>query len=495
LLSTLFEISLSVSIIVIGLLVFLPLFKKRYSYQWWYVIWIILAVRLLIPIQWEVAKPIVAIPIFKEIALPEENKAMTTPFTLDAIDHTPITDSMQQKGQAFFANLSPFALIWLLGFMAFISFHAIGYLRFQKNILRGCKEIVMTGYLPILVCDKISSPMLVGFFSPKILLPHTDYTPEERSMILCHEQTHYKRHDLWYKLILILANAVHWFNPLVYVLVHFANRDLEFSCDDLVVKNEDLSFCKAYSNTILKTSCGYNRVSLSTQLNGGKKNMKKRFSNIFDQTTKKRGLFAISAILSLSLVAGSMVGCRAITPDGTVKEVTLADAPEGIHGILSEKERNPALEQLLIQYFEIPEDYQKDTRYYYNYIDLNQDNVDEIFVVAMGTYTSGSGGSSALIVTQKDDKLEVMQNFTLIQTPIFISDTATNGYRDIIVNYTGGGILHDNITILKNQNGIYPNVPDGTPLESVNNITGTLIICDDIVKDMEAGISHTLESK
>jgi len=64
---------------------------------------------------------------------------------------------------------------------------------------------------------------------------------------------HYKRHDLWYKLLLIIANGMHWFNPIVYIMVKKANRDLEHACDDDVVKNEELEYRKDYSRVILES--------------------------------------------------------------------------------------------------------------------------------------------------------------------------------------------------------------------------------------------------
>ena len=91
------------------------------------------------------------------------------------------------------------------------------------------------------------------YFVPKILLPSTDYSNNELVIVLKHELTHFKRGDIWYKLLLIIANSIHWFNPFVYLMAKAANRDLEYSCDDVVVKNSDINFRKEYSLTILKT--------------------------------------------------------------------------------------------------------------------------------------------------------------------------------------------------------------------------------------------------
>ncbi|WP_243626520.1 M56 family metallopeptidase, partial [Candidatus Cryosericum septentrionale] len=70
-------------------------------------------------------------------------------------------------------------------------------------------------------------------------------------MILKHELVHYKRGDIWYKLLMICANAVHWFNPLVYLVVTASNQDLEMSSDSAVIQNADAVFRKRYSEAIL----------------------------------------------------------------------------------------------------------------------------------------------------------------------------------------------------------------------------------------------------
>ena len=60
-----------------------------------------------------------------------------------------------------------------------------------------------------------------------------------------------RRRDLWYKLALLTANALHWFNPLVWLLRREAERDLELTCDDAVVAGRDEGERRAYSEALL----------------------------------------------------------------------------------------------------------------------------------------------------------------------------------------------------------------------------------------------------
>lgn len=167
---------------------------------------------------------------------------------------------------------------------------------------------------------------------------------------------------------------------------------------------------------------------------------------------------------------------------------------EGIVKQMAETEAYPELEELIIKEYDIPEEFREQTKYYYNYVDLNSDGADEIFVVVMGPYTSGSGGSSAMIVVPAGGALNVNQNLTLVNTPIIISDKITRGAHDIIALRSGGG-AETKYVRLTSSDATYTNISDGEVLESLEGVTGTAIIANDILKDIEDGKVLTLGKK
>ena len=168
-------------------------------------------------------------------------------------------------------------------------------------------------------------------------------------------------------------------------------------------------------------------------------------------------------------------------------EIDMVTLPEGIKGMKAESKPYPELAQLITDYYEIPEEYSETTRYYYNYVDLNNDGENEIFVVVMGPYTSGTGGNSALWVVESAGKLHVNQDFTIINTPVIISDTISNGAKEIIVPYYGGG-TESQYSVLECIDGYYTRVPDGRMIKTLEGIKGTAIIANDIIKEIEANI-------
>lgn len=163
--------------------------------------------------------------------------------------------------------------------------------------------------------------------------------------------------------------------------------------------------------------------------------------------------------------------------------------PAGVEQVMAETEANPELEQAIIDYYEIPEESRETTKYYYNYVDLNGDGTEEILAVVMGPYTSGTGGSSMLWVLPYAD-MAVNQAFTLINTPIIVTKEAANGQehgaRGLIVQRSGGG-AETEFVLLTCGDGVYKEVNDGEVLESLDDIEGTAIICNDLIADTESG--------
>jgi len=167
-------------------------------------------------------------------------------------------------------------------------------------------------------------------------------------------------------------------------------------------------------------------------------------------------------------------------------EVPMLKLPEGITGMKAETKPFKELRDLIIEDMEVPEEYYETTHYFYNYIDLNDDGKDEIFVMVTGPYTSGSGGSSALLLSENGGKLHVVQEFTLINEPIVVSDKLDNGYHELIVPYYNE--TKAQFSVLKYKNGAYPNVPDGEIINSLEGVKGKAIIANDRINEVQAGI-------
>ena len=106
--------------------------------------------------------------------------------------------------------------------------------------------------------SRIKSPFATGVFNRRVVVPFVDeeYDKEELEIILYHELTHFKKHDLVFKALTILIVALQCYNPFAYLLLHQVEYWSECDCDDralsrLEQKGIDL---KQYCSTIYRLS-------------------------------------------------------------------------------------------------------------------------------------------------------------------------------------------------------------------------------------------------
>lgn len=321
-LKTYFEISLGMSAVILLILAVTPVLKKRYRASLRYGLWIICAVMMLVPFR-PVPKITIEVPRgeISERAAVTENAAEDRGDIAEAnaadnaemsvISKTYKVEKMQEQALIKSVNWQGlFTIVWLFGAAVFMLYHISAYALFIRKVKPWCRRINISGYQgkpETMYCKIVKSPMLTGFFRPRILLPRSDYDKNELSMILNHELTHYKRGDLWIKLLFVTVNALHWFNPIVYIMRKAANRDMEYSCDEIVVKGRSKEFCRDYSMTILNCAADGMKTEFSTYFSEDKKNLKQRFGNILSGR-KKRGIIIGIAVVALAVTCAGVFG-------------------------------------------------------------------------------------------------------------------------------------------------------------------------------------------
>ncbi len=100
--------------------------------------------------------------------------------------------------------------------------------------------------------DRIRIPLTYGIIKPVILLPsHGNLTESNLEVVLEHEFTHIKHFDILLKWILVLLCSLYWYNPLIWIMYLFVNRDMELSCDEAVLKHHSSEYRKSYLLTLL----------------------------------------------------------------------------------------------------------------------------------------------------------------------------------------------------------------------------------------------------
>lgn len=107
----------------------------------------------------------------------------------------------------------------------------------------------------VLVAEVATVPALFGWTRPYLILPKTalsQLTERELLMVLLHELAHVKRHDVLLNWLMLLAQALHWFNPLAWVWLRRLRADRELVCDAMVLRTLDGTSRAVYGGTLLK---------------------------------------------------------------------------------------------------------------------------------------------------------------------------------------------------------------------------------------------------
>ena len=145
--------------------------------------------------------------------------------------------------------ISPLMLFWLIGAIGSAAFFAVMHVKYRRRFMASLpiendfiKDWLLQHRLKRRFCvrssDQIAVPLTYGILRPVILLPKdTDWTNEsELHFVLAHEFVHIQRFDALIKIVATVALCIHWFNPFVWVMYFLLNRDMEISCDEVVVK-------------------------------------------------------------------------------------------------------------------------------------------------------------------------------------------------------------------------------------------------------------------
>lgn len=234
--------------------------------------------------------------------------------------------------------------LYLAGVILFLLYQITGHLLFSRKVRRWARPVsdpvLLAQYRVLTARDRrpprllvlpgLASPMLTGLLRPALLLPQGTEKPQTAQWILRHELTHWRRRDLLWKVLALAANALHWFNPLVWLLRHRLDRDLEQSCDESVLQNADAADRRAYGAVILSAASGGRYPAVSTSLRGGAGALRHRLGRILDAPRKRgRGWSVLCGVLCLALVLSACAREEVPAEAGTADQTSAdAAAPE-----------------------------------------------------------------------------------------------------------------------------------------------------------------------
>ena len=378
----LLTMSLSAAVMIAAIVILRALLIDRLPKTTFLIFWAVVLLRLLVPVSvpsaWSVYSLLQprqqAIQTVQEesTVLPQVEPVVSQPSAITTEPVTPAVDSAAGEAEEITATparqesssptvqqstpteqppqaeeetkpaislpVEPSALIWGVGAAALGLYFVVGYWRATREFdmslpvehpfcgewLRRQKEkMPLRRQIRIRQFDRIGTPLTYGVRKPTILLPNQtlEEQPKTLTYILTHEYVHIRRFDCVSKLLLSAALCLHWFNPLVWVMYVLANRDLELSCDEMVLRLLGIENRSAYAMALLEMEekrSGFGALYSAF----GKNAIEERIGAIMKM--KKRSL--LSVVMAVVLVF-TLTACLATSP---VEEETSAQTASEI---------------------------------------------------------------------------------------------------------------------------------------------------------------------
>ncbi|MBB2181461.1 C40 family peptidase [Lachnospiraceae bacterium MD1] len=357
--------TLNITIFVLLFLLLEPLLKKYYSVVCLYRFWFVLLIGLLIPLRFTFADSLFLIKI-PQISVVEEhsNEAEETSWKESNVTASNLTQPVSQTSQegttlsmnhsnlehAFKAYLNHqlipsilrhinignwIHIIWMLGVISLLLYKGVQYHRYRMQLKRFLVPLIKADVIEelnlcvtelerqyrigsfgrrsrlhrtqIYLCSAISSPMTIGVWNPKILLPDETYIKKDLHFLLLHELVHVWRRDSQIKLIQLLVISLNWYNPLCYVLSRRLDQWCEVSCDSIVLQKATKSDRMEYSRLLLQCAAMQPKLNVNLLMSfyGGKKNMKQRIQSILNHNNKRTGRLLL--ILFIGIVSTTAI--------------------------------------------------------------------------------------------------------------------------------------------------------------------------------------------
>ncbi len=346
------SMSFSGILLILALLLGKRFLKNKISRQWQYYIWLVVVMRLLLPFGPEVSLMGTAYQAVNQAISqaapfpPQQQSPQNAPGgnfapTVGAEQHNETVNSPADDVTTAHALQDIGVLlinhIWLVWLVA-----ALGLLIRKITIYQGFAQYIKAGLTlvsdierldqlsivaeqsgikkPIELCVNplVSSPLLIGFFHPCIVLPSADIPEKDFRYIILHELMHYKRRDMFYKWLVQITVCLHWFNPLVHLMSREITKACEFSCDEAVLAKMGSGSAQDYGKTLLDAMAAvgkYKENLGAVTLSEDKQLLKERLGAIMKFKKQSRSGKIMTAVLTLCVVLGAaFVGVYSLGP-------------------------------------------------------------------------------------------------------------------------------------------------------------------------------------
>ena len=353
------KLNIIAAVVILLVKVLAAVLKGKVSARWKYVIWLIVAVSLTVPLQLPADLSVVTfnVPQYRTYDRQNLNPNGSTAGTENQGNRLQNLENMQslnkntQNSSENFSQKLPvmrdsgrwmgiaaviFTAVWLVVAILKLAGEFLAYYFSMKDLVR--MSLLVSDPVSIQmyreVCQRkhvrripelrqnagLTTPLLAGLFHTKLYLPATGYSAEERKLVFYHELTHYNHRDLWYKMFLRICASIYWFNPFLLLMLKEADKDIENLCDTDVIHRVNLEENRLYRQLLLRTVAMDNQVPyVSASLNDSGMVFKDRILYMLNIRKFRRGLLP-GILMAVLLVGGNLAfSVSAEAPEETGK--------------------------------------------------------------------------------------------------------------------------------------------------------------------------------
>lgn len=262
-------------------------------------LWGLVAIRLICPFSLESAFSLIP----SDETIPTEQfqyqETMHEDYELQIVSNPIYPEKIEYKMPGDVENNSidsmVFYVIWISGIGIMLVYSVVSYILIKRKVR------VSAPYKEnIFLCDGIKSPFILGLFKPKIYLP-SDVPDEEKEYVIAHENAHLKRRDHWWKPLGFVLLTVHWFNPFMWVAYILLCRDIEFACDEKVIKSLGVDAKKPYSEALLKCSVPRKMIT-ACPVAFGETSVKERIKSVLNYKKPAFWVIILAVVASVIVV-------------------------------------------------------------------------------------------------------------------------------------------------------------------------------------------------
>lgn len=198
----------------------------------------------------------------------------------------------------------------------------------HRILLEQCAEQLHHPALPeVRFSDKVNSPVITGLLHPMLLLPTraTSWSSETIKMVMLHELGHLQRRDLWASLAGQIACALHWFNPLVWILRKRLSHECEYACDAHVISsganpgNYINALCdvaeSCRESNMLNTRKGHSLAFSAALSMANRASLRSRVENLLEKGQGVNQSSSLIVISILAITASTALAINLVRPD------------------------------------------------------------------------------------------------------------------------------------------------------------------------------------